>query len=145
MNMIQSPSPSSFRSPEDRKAGSHTLCAHIQQSVVPSAGETCRRLGSGRPMGGRVDGDEQRILGTEKRSTQRAKLRNLEKWVTLTPFKAHQLHAVSSGAFEEGGRPHQMCILERPQWLWWGEGTGTRPRLGVRCSCEKIKLTKAGG
>lgn len=87
MNMIQSPSPSSFQSPEDRKAGSHTLCAHIQQSVVPLARETCRRLGSGRPMGGRVDGNEQRILGTEKRSTLRAKLRNLEKWVTLTPLK----------------------------------------------------------
>lgn len=44
---------------------------------------------------------------------QRAKFKNL--WMTLTPVKA--LHAVSSGAFEEGGRPHQMRVLERPQWL----------------------------
>ena len=46
---------------------------------------------------------------------QRAKFKNL--WMTLTPVKAQPLHAVSSGAFEGGGRPHQMCVLERPQWL----------------------------
>ena len=74
------------------------------------ARETCRRLGSGRPMGGRVDGNEQRILGTEKRSTLRAKLRNLEKWVTLTPVKAHRLHAVSSGAFEKEAGPMRCAF-----------------------------------
>lgn len=63
--LVWSPSPSSFQSHEGLVAGSHTPCVRTEYTVVPSGREPCRRLGRWRPVGGRVDGDEQRNQGTK--------------------------------------------------------------------------------